>query len=221
MILKSQLFSDIETVAELLTRLGNIPAKRVRFHPIPGTATEKDLLALDRLCELVDGTLVEKPKGFYESTIAVLVGHYIITYLETHDLGIVTSESAPYRLRRGLVRMPDISFVSWDQLPNRLLPAEGIARLVPDLAVEVLSRSNTRAEMLRKRQEYFRAGTKLVWEIHPTRRTASVYTAPRKFTLVEAGGVLDGDDILPGFQLSLRELFARVGLRASRPRGRS
>jgi Uma2 family endonuclease len=64
--------------------------------------------------------------------------------------------------------------------------------------------------MLRKREEYFRAGTILVWEIHPTRRTASVYTSPRQFTRIPEGGVLDGGDVLPGFQLSLSELFASV-----------
>ncbi len=221
MIMKTQLLADVDTVGKLLTLLGGIPAGRVRFQPIPGTATEKDLLALDRLCELVEGTLVEKPVGFYESTLAGFVFHFIVTYLEKHDLGIAAAESAPYRLRRGTIRMPDVSFVSWDQLPDRQLPAGGIARLVPDLAIEVLSRSNTRAEMLRKREDYFRAGTKLVWEIHPRRQTASVYTSPRSFTLVESGGVLDGADVLPGFQLSLRELFARAGLCAPRPRGRS
>lgn len=218
MILKTSLLADVETVADLLVRLGNIPAERVRFHPIPGTATEKHLLALDRPCELVEGTLVEKPVGYYESTVACYVFHFIAVYLEDHDVGAVSGETGAIRVRRGIVRMPDVSFVSWDKIPNRLMPAGGIAGFIPDLAVEVLSRSNTRAEMLRKREEYFRAGTKLVWEIHPTRQTASAYTSPRRFTRVEAGGVLDGGDVLPGFQLSLTELFTRAGKRAPRQR---
>jgi Uma2 family endonuclease len=219
MILKTPPLADVETLGELLARLGNIPAERVRYWPFPGTATEADLLALDRPCELVDGTLVEKPVGFFESRLAIIIGHLIELFLDEHDLGFTTGEQAPYRILPRIVRMPDVAFVSWEQLPNRQLRQRGIAQLFPDLAVEVLSRGNTRAEMLRKREEYFRAGTKLVWEIHPLRQTAAVYTAPRRFTRVAAGGILDGADVLPGFQLSLRELFVRV--RVSAPRGRS
>jgi hypothetical protein len=67
-----------ETVADLLRRLGGIPARRVRLHPTPGTATERDVIAANEskertaLYELVDGTLVEKGMGYEESEIAVL-----------------------------------------------------------------------------------------------------------------------------------------------------
>src|SRR5260370_42593192 len=221
MILKRPPFANVVTIGELLARLGDIPPERVRFWPLPGTATEKDLLAVDFPCELVDGALVEKPVGQFESRLAGLVLYLIETFLAKHDLGVTYAESAPFRLRRRIVRMPDVAFVSWDQRPGHLLPPGGIARLVPGLAGQVLSRSNTRAEMLRKREEYFRAGTKRVWEIHPTRQTATVYTSPRQGTRIEAGGVLDGGDVLPGFQLSLRQIFSRAGKRAPRRRGSS
>src|SRR5271156_6123619 len=65
------------TIADLLKRLGNIPARRVRLYPTPGTATEKDLIKVldreNRPCELVDGTLVEKPMGYEESEIAATI----------------------------------------------------------------------------------------------------------------------------------------------------
>src|SRR5271166_4211993 len=70
-------FATDVTIADLLKRLGNIPANRVRLYPTPGTATEKDLLEVldheNRLCELVEGTLVEKPMGYEESEIAVTI----------------------------------------------------------------------------------------------------------------------------------------------------
>ncbi len=66
---------DIKTLADLRRRLGGISLERIWFHPAPGTATEKDVITAEerenRLCELVDGTLVEKAMGFEESRVAI------------------------------------------------------------------------------------------------------------------------------------------------------
>jgi Uma2 family endonuclease len=208
------------TVADLLQRLGNIPPERVWFLPAPGMATEQDVLDMDahqnRLCELVDGVLVEKTVGYYESRVAMLIGCYIELFLDQHDLGIVLGPDGTLRLMPGLVRIPDVSFISWSKFPNRLLPAEPIPDLVPDLAVEVLSEGNTAAEMRRKLREYFKVGVRLVWLIDPAMHTAEVYTSPRKKRIITADGSLDGGKVLPGFRLSLQELFARAGQRRSR-----
>ncbi len=109
------------------------------------------------------------------------------------------------------MRLPDVSFVGWDRLPNRELPAEPIANLVPHLAVEVLSASNTRREMEGKRREYFQGGARLVWEIDPPTRTARMYSSPDQFQEIDLNGSLDGGEVLPGFVLSLSQLFARAG----------
>jgi Uma2 family endonuclease len=106
--------------------------------------------------------------------------------------------------------MPDVAFITWKQLPNRKLPNEPIASLIPELAVEVLSESNTRGEMERKLREYFFTGTQLVWIVDPFQRTVDVHTAPDRFTRLKEGEILDGGDVLPGFQLPLERLFARV-----------
>jgi Uma2 family endonuclease len=209
--------ADVETLADLLARLGDVPPHRVRLQPVPGTATEAELIALNErkvsLYELVDGTLVEKAMGHYEARVGGILYHFLEDYLEEHDLGIAYPTDAMLRVLSGTVRQPDVSFVSWAKLPDRELPAEAIADLVPDLAVEVLSESNTRAEMERKRGEYFRAGARLVWEIDPDTRTAVVYTAPDQRTALGEDGVLEGGDVLPGFTLSLRRLFERSGRR--------
>ncbi len=213
------MFANVETVADVLERLGDIPANRVRWHPSPGTATERDLIAIvdgpnKRLCELVDGTLVEKAVGQYESRLAYLIGHFLENYLEKNDLGIGYGADAMLRIVAGRVRLPDVSFVSWEKLPNRELPAEPIADLVPDLAVEVLSASNTRREMENKRREYFQGGARLVWEIYPESQSARVYTNPDAFEDIVPDGTLDGGEVLPGFVLPLRQLFARAGRRS-------
>ena len=87
--------------------------------------------------------------------------------------------------------------------------------LAPDLAVEVLSESNTPAEMARKRQEYFTAGVRLVWFVDPDARTEEVYTAPDQSTVVNEEGTLDGGAVLPGFTLPLRDLFPELDLQGN------
>src|SRR5437667_459172 len=163
-----------ETAAELVQKLGNIPLERICFTPPPGTATERDLLAAmrrsDRLYELVDGTLVEKALGLSESVIAGEVLTEINVFARKHDLGVAAGEAGTVRLLKGLVRIPDVAFFCWDKLPGRVLPSKPIPDLAPDLAVEILSKTNTPAEMKRKLREYFLAGVRLVWMIDPIKR---------------------------------------------------
>ena len=83
--------------------------------------------------------------------------------------------------------------------------------LVPDLAVEVLSDSNTKAEIARKRREYFVAGTRLAWIVDPRTRTVEVYTSPdAPDATLDQEQMLNGGTVLPGFSLSLAELFAEL-----------
>jgi len=200
--------------AELVQRLGNIPLARICFTPPPGTATERDLLnALrrnDRLYELVDGTLVEKTMGLSESMLAGQVLIEIGVFARQHDLGIPAGADGTVRLLKGLVRIPDVSFFCWDKLPGRVLPSEPIPDLYPDLAVEVLSESNTPEEMERKLREYFLAGVRLVWMIDPRKRSAEIYTKPDSPTaILDESQALEGGSVLPGFTLPLADLFAR------------
>jgi Uma2 family endonuclease len=208
------LFPEDATISDVLERLGDIPLSRIRIYPAPGTATERDLLAVldhsNRLCELVDQTLVEKPMGTLESCLAGDLIRLLGNFVAEHDLGILTAPDGTLRLMPGLVRLPDVAFISWNQLPSRKYPNEPIASLIPELAVEVLSDSNTRGEMERKLKEYFLAGSQVVWLVDPESRTVDVHTAPDRFVSLHEGDVLDGGNVLPGFRLSLEQLFARV-----------
>ena len=111
-----------ETVADLLKQLGDVPAVRVRMHPTPGTATEKDVVKIHdregRLFELVDGVLVEKGMGYDESKIAMLLGVYLGSFILQHDIGEILGADGMMRLFPGLVRIPDVAFVSWARSPN-------------------------------------------------------------------------------------------------------
>lgn len=207
--------SNIEDLAELLDRLGGIPANRVRFHPPPGTATEADVLkALEaprkRICELVDGVLVEKPVGYPESLLASFLIELLNSFVRPRNLGIVSAPDGSIRLYPGLVRFPDVAFSSWARFPNRRRPKAQIPQIAPDLAVEILSPSNTKREMDRKRAEYFSVGTKLVWQINPKTRTVKVYTNPKTFTTLRETEILTGDPVLPGFSITLSDLFGEL-----------
>jgi len=203
-------------LADLLERLGHVPPERIRLHPPLGTATEADVLAAleaprKRICELIDGVLVEKAMGYTESVLASYLIQLLNAFVRPENLGLVTAPDGTVRLWAGRVRIPDVAFFSWDRLPGRQRPREPIPTLAPDLAVEILSRSNTPAEMRRKREDYFTVGVLLVWEVDPDTRTVHVYLTPEPdaAVLTEAD-TLDGGAVLPGFRLPLGELFAEL-----------
>lgn len=209
-VTKSQ--SAFATIADLIRDLG-VPARRIRIKPLPGTAVEKDLIRInDRklggLCELIDGTLVEKAMGYREGLLAAFLIEIIGPFVRARSLGMVAGADAGLRLMKRLIRVPDVSFISWDQVPSRRVPDEAFPNLYPDLAIEVFSKGNTRKEMSRKRRDYFRAGTRLVWILYPKTETIEVYTSPTEFTTLTIGDTLDGGAVLPGFSIPVSSIFA-------------
>jgi Uma2 family endonuclease len=112
--------------------------------------------------------------------------YLVNSYLEQNDLGICVGADGMMRIAPGLVRIPDMSFITWDRLPGRQSPREPIPALAPYLAVEVLSEGNTKPEMACKVREYFDAGVILVWLIDHRKRTARVFSNVEKSVLVRA-----------------------------------
>lgn len=202
------------TLADLQKHLGDIPAERIRLFPPPGYATEDDVLEIeareDRLCELEDGILVEKPMGWYESLVAFLIGTKIRAYLEAHDLGQVLGADGSLKVLPGIVKIPDVSFIGWSRFPKERLGRRPIPALIPDLVVEVLSETNTKREMDAKLKRYFDAGVRLVWYVDPATRDAVSYTSPTEANQIGPDGELSGGDVLPGFSLSIPWLFAEA-----------
>jgi Uma2 family endonuclease len=202
-----------DNAADWLHYLGDIPLQRIIFDPWPGTATEADLLLLverdKRLCELIDGTLVEKPVGSFESLIAVNLIVELGAYVKRMGLGVVFGPDGTFRLpASGRIRLPDVSFVSQDRLPraNRAVP-----ELAPDLAIEVLSESNTPEEIDQKLRELFESGTRLVWVIDPPSRTVLVYAGlGAQATILTEADFLDGGTAVTGFRMSVAAVFSNV-----------
>jgi len=208
-----------ETLEDLLDRLGNVPLNRIRMNPPPGLATERDVVEIEarenRLCELVDATLVEKTVGLPESFLAIYLARLLGAFVDERNLGLVTGPDGTLRLFPGMVRIPDVAFISWGRVPGGRVPKEPIPDVVPDLAVEVLSAGNTPAEMSRKRKEYFEAGVRLVWLVDAQSRTVTVYTAPTSAIILDQDKVIDGGDVLPGFTLAVHQLFAQLDRQAN------
>ena len=201
------------TVADLHQRFGPILHSRIRQVPAPGTATVEDVVRINdhenRLCELVDGILVEKTVGWIESCLAMRIGQILGEFVEAGDLGMVAGEAGMMEIAPELVRIPDVSFVSLDRLPGGCLPGAAAPRIVPDLAVEVLSRSNTKREMEEKLDDYFENGVRIVWYVDPVSRSVRVYTTRDESRLLGEGDSLDGGEVLPGFVLPVARIFKK------------
>ena len=205
----------LETLADLMEQLGNVPLERIRLHPFPGTATVEDVLRLcdrepRRLCELIDGVLVEKVRGFQESRLAALLIWALQDYLNSHDIGFLAGADGPLQILFDQVRFPDVAYIGYDRIPEGADASAAVPDWIPTLAVEVLSRSNTKAEMARKLRDYFEAGVALVWYVDPSDRTVRVYHSPEAVVSLTEADDLDDEQFLPGFRLSIRDWFDRA-----------
>jgi Uma2 family endonuclease len=164
----------------------------------------------DRIVELVEGEIVEmsKTSGLH-GQITMLLGARIFNYVAEKGLGIVTAAATGFILERNAdgrdtVRALDIAFLSSGSVPA-VLPDQ-LLDVAPDLAVEVISPSNKVADMQRKIRQLLAAGTTLVWIVRPETRTVEVHTRTGAITL-EDDDTLSGGDIMPGFEVPVREIF--------------
>jgi Uma2 family endonuclease len=200
------------TAADLVERFGPILLARIIRTPAPGEATVEDVTRLetheDRLCELIDGVLVEKAMGFIESWLASRIVTLLNNYLASHAIGIATGADGMMQIMPDQIRIPDAAFVSWANLENSGFPEEAAPLMAPDLAVEVISPGNTQREMERKLEEYFEAGVRLVWYVEPREKKVTVYTRPDAAVVLGEADQLTGGEVLPGLVIELKELFA-------------
>ena len=164
----------------------------------------------DRSIELLEGEIVEmsKPSGLH-GQIAMRLSLKIANHVVDNGLGIVTAAETGFILERNpdgrdTVRALDIAFLSSARVPA-VLP-DHLVNIAPDLAVEIVSRSNKVVDMHRKIRQLLAAGTALVWIVHPETRTVEVHTRDGAATL-EGDDALSGGDVLPGFEIPVRKIF--------------
>ena len=176
--------------------------------------TAQDLWKLgegDTRRELVNGEVREMaPAGGVHGEIQARICRRLVEHVERHgggkvlggDVGFVLD--LPHDPER--VRAPDVAFLTTARLPEGRVP-EGFLRGAPDLAVEVLSPSDSPVDLHQKVRDYLDAGARLVWVIAPKARTATIYRADGSARLLREGDHLDGEDVLQGLVIPLAEVF--------------
>lgn len=158
--------------------------------------------------ELVNGRLVvREPPGYRQGWVMTAVAAPLATFVRQHGLGVVLTGDAGFVLRRrpDTVRAPDVSFISRARLPDP--ETVSYAELAPDLAVEILSPSNTIANNEERFGDLLAAGTRLLWILDPDTEGAEVRGPQGRRTPIAPGGQLDGEDVVPGFRGALAQIF--------------
>jgi len=180
------------TVAKLLTA--------EEFWLLPDNAMRRSL---------VRGEVVEKmPVGGEHGRLAVLFVRYLDRWAEAHDAGWVGVETG-FILAHDpdVVRAPDVSFVRKERLPAAGVP-RAFWELAPDLAVEIVSPTETATEVRNKVADYLASGTLLVLVAYPARREIVAHTPDDLARTYRASGTLTAPDVLPGFAHAVADFFA-------------
>jgi Uma2 family endonuclease len=173
--------------------------------------TAEELLQMpdtEKHTELVNGEIVRMaPAGEEHGELAGSTYGLLFQFVRRHKLGKVYAAETGFVLSRNpdTVRAPDVAFVSAGRLKSK--PGAAFFEGPPDLAVEVVSPSETEGDVKAKIQDYLRAGTKLIWIIRPRTQTIIIHrphVEPRVLTL---GDTLDGEDVVPGFAVPVRDIF--------------
>ena len=199
----------IQNPAENLTEneIENPPQKKVW--------TDAEFMALNRdghRYEIVNGELIDMGNsgakhGYICSILMILLGGYV----RLHKLGAMFDSSTAFKMKSGNKRSPDISFVAKERLQGLEDLPDGFLEGAPDLAVEILSPSNTVEEIHNKLVEYFENEARLVWVIHPKEQYVLVYrSAQSPDRLLKSTDSLDGEDVVPGFNLPIADLFQKL-----------
>ncbi|MCY3780303.1 MAG: Uma2 family endonuclease [Chloroflexi bacterium] len=166
----------------------------------------------DKRYELIEGEIIAmSPTGVWHGRLVIRLGGYVNSFVEANQLGVVTGDTGYYQPsdRHNLLG-PDIAFASMERIAQP--KSQEFAPLMPDLAVEIKSPSNTMTELRRKADIYLRHGTRLVWIIIPDSESVEVHRlgaeGARQREVIGIEGQLSGEEVLPGFRLALSTLYA-------------
>jgi Uma2 family endonuclease len=177
--------------------------------------TDAEFMALNEdghRYEIVNGELIDMGNsGAKHGYVAIILSSALFSCVSTQKLGAMFDSSTAFKMKSGNKRSPDISFVAKERLQGLEELPEGFLEGAPDLAVEILSPSNTVEEIYNKLVEYFENGAHLVWVINPKEHYVLVYRSSKEpDRLLKSIDSLDGEDIVPGFSLPVADLFQKL-----------
>jgi Uma2 family endonuclease len=177
-----------------------------------GLITAEELSALPtegmRL-ELIRGELIAMaPTHADHGDVAGALHAELGYYIRRNRLGKVYSAETGFLIARNpdTVRAPDIAFIQ----TGRLTPEASAANwnpVIPDLVVEVISSGDRAAQIDAKVQMWLDAGVRLVWVVYPPRQEVMIHHAGQPVVTLTAANTLNGEDVVPGFALSVGEIF--------------
>jgi Uma2 family endonuclease len=164
----------------------------------------------DKLFELVRGEIREVAGSVGKNTaMAMEVGRHVGNFVKPRKLGFVTGADGSYVLHKNFpdtVRIPDVGFISIARLPK--LPDDSFIPIPPDLAIEVVSKSESGDDIREKIEDYLEHGVRMIWIIYPRTRLVDVYTQEHPAAVPhKLNDILDGGDVLPGFTLAVKDIF--------------
>ena len=174
---------------------------------LPGLSSR--LSSEGKRTELIEGELVVMaPAGGRHGRIANTIAYFLTQVSRDRKWGTVFAAETGFLLRRDpdTVRAPDVAFVSSERLGTDEAPA-GFLRMAPDLAVEVVSPSDSAAAVQSKVEDWLGAGTRLVWVVYPDTRSVTVYRSLNEAEVLSEPDALDGAPVLPDFALPVSDLF--------------
>jgi Uma2 family endonuclease len=173
--------------------------------------TDEEIMALPqngKRYELRHGQLITmSPAGAQHGEVSIRLLFALTRFVERKKLGITYDSSTGYRLDSDNCVAPDVSFVHKDRLKRLRRVPERFLQGAPDLAVEVLSPSDSLRQTEEKIGNYFRCGTRLVWLVDPRQKRVRVYREAGQYSELFENNLLTGQDVLPGFRYALRRLF--------------
>jgi Uma2 family endonuclease len=171
--------------------------------------TADDLLTMPGEHELIRGELREMSPSSAEPTyVTINVSSSLFPHVRERRLGVVTSADGGFVLfpDRRTVVAPDLGFIRRERIP-RDFDYQHYFPLPPDLALEVVSPSDSYAEVMEKVDLYLEAGVQLIWVAIPQRRVVVVYRPDRAPKTLTENDDLDGEDVIPGFRMAVRAVF--------------
>lgn len=176
------------------------------------TAEDFETMVFEFPTDLVRGKVVPMPPpGGVHGRVCLNVGFLLEAWSRTADLGIVTANDSAVVTAHDpdSVRGCDVMFTRWEKLPGRELPT-GAFRSPPDLVVEVKSPSDRWRSVMAKVGEYLDASVTEVWVVDPEDHSIDIFRNDRKQIRLSGSQVLSSEDVLPGFECTVRDLFRDV-----------
>ncbi len=159
--------------------------------------------------ELIEGELIElAPAGGRHSNIGLRIAALLFQHVDKSNLGDMFGADCGFFLRHDpdTVRAPDAAFIASERIPPGGIPV-GYLDTIPDLAVEVVSPNDRAGQVQDKIEQWIEHGVKLVWLVHPERRSITVYRSLSEILVLHEGDTLTGDPVLPDFSCSVSEIF--------------